>query len=287
MADKSYQLVVRKGPDPGEVYALQMSYITIGRDPVSDIVLKDPEISRQHAQLVQTAEGYQIRDMGSTNGTFVNNERLGGEPVTLVPGQEIMLGSGVTVVYEEVPGAADAAESPTAGRFSPEAENSWPESPVPVGDEDEDDVAAIPEDPDEAMAWLEQRAAEEGVALDDMEPVDEWQAPAAEPQPLSAESGDEGADEAPPSLYEFSRAAETPPSEPASSYAAPQQPSFVPPADDRQDDSRRRVITAVVVVVLLLCCCCAFLLFMWFWGGDWLIEQFDITLHIVPWWLVA
>ncbi len=102
MSDKSYQLVVRKGPKPGQVFSLSSSTISIGRDPMSDITLSDPEVSRYHAQMVETEAGYQIQDMGSTNGTYVDGERLGSSPLHLDAGKKILLGSSVVLEYQEV-----------------------------------------------------------------------------------------------------------------------------------------------------------------------------------------
>ena len=102
MFAENYQLVVRKGPKPGHVYPLLAPTITIGRDPMSDIVLNDPEVSRYHAQLVETADGYQLQDMGSTNGTYVAGKRIGDQPVLLQPGQDVAFGSGIFLMYEAV-----------------------------------------------------------------------------------------------------------------------------------------------------------------------------------------
>lgn len=66
---------------------------------MSDVPLNDPEVSRYHAQLTRTDSGYQLQDMGSTNGTFVDDQRLGSEPVLLKPGQTILFGSGLVLVY--------------------------------------------------------------------------------------------------------------------------------------------------------------------------------------------
>lgn len=103
MAETLYQLTVRKGPKVGETFKLETISITIGRDPVSDVILNDPEVSRQHARFTQIESGYQVQDLGSTNGTFVNGERLESDPVDLQPGFTISMGSGVTLIYELVP----------------------------------------------------------------------------------------------------------------------------------------------------------------------------------------
>ena len=96
----SYQLVVQRGPRPGEIFSLNQSMLILGRDPMSDIVVNDPEISRNHARLTYTTEGYEIQDMGSTNGTYVNGRRLRGEPMLLEPDVDVILGSNVTLSYE-------------------------------------------------------------------------------------------------------------------------------------------------------------------------------------------
>lgn len=99
MSDQIYQLVLQKGPRPGEVFSLTQPSMIIGRDPMSDIVLNDPEISRNHARLTLGEDGYAVQDMGSTNGTFVNGKRLRGEPSLLAPGSTIILGSNVILIY--------------------------------------------------------------------------------------------------------------------------------------------------------------------------------------------
>ena len=60
----------------GEVYDLGNESIVIGRDPSCDLELDDDSVSRQHASLEQVAGGYILTDRGSTNGTYVNDERI-------------------------------------------------------------------------------------------------------------------------------------------------------------------------------------------------------------------
>ncbi len=103
MAKDLFQLVVRKGPRPGQVFALELDVLIVGRDPISDIVLDDPEVSRHHAKFTRREGGYDLQDTGSTNGTFVDGKRLAGEPILLKPGQVIMLGSNITLVYQAAP----------------------------------------------------------------------------------------------------------------------------------------------------------------------------------------
>lgn len=102
MSNQEHQLTVRKGPKVGQVFYLDTRSLIIGRDPMSDIIINDPEVSRQHARISETDNGFQIEDLGSTNGTFIDGQRLKSEPVQLVPGQSIGMGSGVSLLYEIV-----------------------------------------------------------------------------------------------------------------------------------------------------------------------------------------
>lgn len=99
MASQSYQLVMQKGPNPGKIYELVQEEATIGRDISNRIVINDPEVSRRHARLTLQVGGYVIEDLGSTNGTFVDGQRLMG-PHLLRPGQTVMFGEKITLAYE-------------------------------------------------------------------------------------------------------------------------------------------------------------------------------------------
>jgi len=61
----------------GTTYELADDLVTIGRSPDNTIVINNPSVSSRHAQLQSTGETYQLKDLGSTNGTHVN-----GKPVT-------------------------------------------------------------------------------------------------------------------------------------------------------------------------------------------------------------
>jgi signal transduction histidine kinase/pSer/pThr/pTyr-binding forkhead associated (FHA) protein len=93
------KLIVIKGADEGKQFELTSPSISIGRDAVNSIRLNDTEISRRHAELVlRDADGkrYFLRDIGSANGTFVNNEPIA--EVALSPGDQIQVGQTVLVV---------------------------------------------------------------------------------------------------------------------------------------------------------------------------------------------
>ncbi len=107
MAPQTIQMVMRTGPTPGKAFPLSKAEIIIGRDVACDIVVNDAEISRRHAKLTMQGNGYVLEDLGSTNGTFVDGQRLMG-PHPLQPGDLVLLGENVSMSYEAVLLDADA-----------------------------------------------------------------------------------------------------------------------------------------------------------------------------------
>lgn len=95
----NFRLVMRSGPSVGKVYPLEKPELFIGRDLSNDVVINDPEISRRHARLFLQGNGYVLEDLGSTNGSFVNGQRLMG-PNLLRPGDTITFGERMSLVYE-------------------------------------------------------------------------------------------------------------------------------------------------------------------------------------------
>jgi FHA domain len=107
MASSSFQLVMRLGPTPGKIIPLSTDEVYLGRDIVNEIIINDPEISRKHSRFVRMGGGYQLEDLGSTNGTYVNGQRLMG-PHQLESGELIMFGENVGMVYERTSYDPDA-----------------------------------------------------------------------------------------------------------------------------------------------------------------------------------
>lgn len=99
MASETCQFIMNTGPNPGKIYELSQDEITIGRDIANNIVVNDPEVSRRHARLKMQAGNYILEDLGSTNGSFVNGQRLMG-PHALRPGEQIMFGDHVSFTFE-------------------------------------------------------------------------------------------------------------------------------------------------------------------------------------------
>ncbi len=100
------RLIVTKGADEGKQFELTTDQLSVGRDASNRIRLHDTEVSRRHAEFVRTAEGYRVVDVGSANGTFVNNRAI--RDVLLQTGDQIQVGQSI-LVYSAGRGAAPAA----------------------------------------------------------------------------------------------------------------------------------------------------------------------------------
>ncbi len=85
-----FALVVERGPRTGMTYMLRTGNTTVGRHPESDIFLNDVTVSRHHCRFVLTGEEMRVEDSGSTNGTYVNDERV--DQAQLNAGDEVMVG---------------------------------------------------------------------------------------------------------------------------------------------------------------------------------------------------
>ena len=94
-------------------FALENASVTLGRGLESDIRLKDIKASRRHCQIAKTAQGYQLIDLSSGNGTFINGVQV--KQQTLNPGDKIQIGSTTITFHEGAPASAPAkAAKPAA-----------------------------------------------------------------------------------------------------------------------------------------------------------------------------
>jgi DNA-binding NtrC family response regulator len=84
------RLVIIKGPDKGDAITIAELAMTVGSGPGNDVVLSDPTISRKHLVVEPRAEGVILRDVGSTNGSFVQGARF--QELTLGFGTEVTIG---------------------------------------------------------------------------------------------------------------------------------------------------------------------------------------------------
>ena len=88
--NKRYALVVVDGREPGKVIPIEKARVTIGRAGC-DVCLDDTEMSRQHAVIVIDRTNARLEDLGSTNGTFLGEERI--EQASLDDRSEFRIGS--------------------------------------------------------------------------------------------------------------------------------------------------------------------------------------------------
>ena len=84
-------LMVKRGPNAGSRFMLESDVTRAGRHPDSEIFLDDITVSRRHAEIVRNNGGYDLKDVGSLNGTYLNRERIEGA-VPLRNGDELQIG---------------------------------------------------------------------------------------------------------------------------------------------------------------------------------------------------
>ncbi|SDL70674.1 FHA domain-containing protein [Corynebacterium mycetoides] len=83
-------LVVKRGPNAGARFLLDQDTTTAGRHPEADIFLDDVTVSRRHAEFRHNEGSFEVVDVGSLNGTYVNREPRNSQ--TLAAGDEIQIG---------------------------------------------------------------------------------------------------------------------------------------------------------------------------------------------------
>lgn len=115
------RLLRHNGAGEPEVLELNLGVNHFGRDPENHFAIDHPTISARHCELTLTADGVLLRDLGSTNGTFINGALV--KQAVLQPGQTLRLGDVEFVVDE------------TDARISiPEREIQIPAPPVVLPD---------------------------------------------------------------------------------------------------------------------------------------------------------
>ena len=141
----NFRLVIRSGVDVGKEFPLDKNEMIIGREQTADITISDPEISRRHARLFFQNGGYIVEDLGSTNGTFVNGQKISG-PYLLRPGEVVNFGEHVSVLFESyqldpnatVVSSAAAPKAPIAAApgktplYTPPPAQPAPQNAAPV-----------------------------------------------------------------------------------------------------------------------------------------------------------
>jgi ABC-type multidrug transport system ATPase subunit/pSer/pThr/pTyr-binding forkhead associated (FHA) protein len=98
-AQYPHLLVIKEGPSAGKTYPLEGDEILIGREPNSTLQIDAPGVSRKHARLTFQNNQYLLEDLGSSNGTFVNGERIT-KSWPLKNGDLISLGKMIQLEYQ-------------------------------------------------------------------------------------------------------------------------------------------------------------------------------------------
>lgn len=74
-------ITVLAGPEQGQVFKIARPTTTMGRSNTCEVVITDPLVSRQHCQIILGMGGISLRDLASTNGTFLNGARVTESPL--------------------------------------------------------------------------------------------------------------------------------------------------------------------------------------------------------------
>jgi len=113
------RLDIVEGPGAGRQVPIA-GRMDVGREPTAQLVLDDPLVSRRHARVVHDEQGAVVEDLGSTNGTFVNDLQIH-SPTRLLVGHRLLVGTTVlelravgqpSTVYPVPPPLAKAAATP-------------------------------------------------------------------------------------------------------------------------------------------------------------------------------
>lgn len=140
------QLVMTRGPRPGETFPLDEPTLVLGRDPRDAIVIDHPQVSRRHARITRRKDVWVLEDLESTNGTWVNEVRLVG-PHVLTNGDVIGLSEAVLLQFqeEESETTEPRPELPTKSTPQPPTRSpSAPWAPAPRAAVEEPDRPASP-----------------------------------------------------------------------------------------------------------------------------------------------
>ena len=87
---ESAMLIIHRGPNRGERFLLDSPETSIGRQGDNDVLLDDVTVSRKHANIRRAGDRFELIDLGSLNGTYVNNNSIA--RATLASGDEIQFG---------------------------------------------------------------------------------------------------------------------------------------------------------------------------------------------------
>jgi pSer/pThr/pTyr-binding forkhead associated (FHA) protein len=171
-----------RGPEPGLEIPLESDIVTIGRGHRNDIIIQDNEVSREHCRLVQVLDDYEIQDLHSTNGTFVNGQEVD-ENGWLLSGRLILeLGDSITFEYIPtdiatgtgipVPDALDPSTGKTLYLIIQQDEREQPEiyvldrGKVAIGRETDNDI--VLHEPEVSRHHIKMVLTKNGYMIEDL-----------------------------------------------------------------------------------------------------------------------
>jgi hypothetical protein len=134
LKERPWMMSIESGPLKGQRFPLS-ECLKIGRALENDLVLTDTQVSRRHAVIEKAGAGYQVSDLGSGNGTLVN-ERLISQPTDLKTGDVVQIGATCITVLGPAGTAPLKLEEPTQRlpvvAAQPPAPGMPPAAPKPV-----------------------------------------------------------------------------------------------------------------------------------------------------------
>ena len=115
--NKRPYFVVSGGIWDGLTIHLTSRPTVIGRHKNSDVIIAEPTVSRQHALVIETSRGVELRDLNSANGTFVNDRNIESEDYLLKNGDRIRLAaSTITLVVRQEAASPVALNADSLGQ---------------------------------------------------------------------------------------------------------------------------------------------------------------------------
>jgi pSer/pThr/pTyr-binding forkhead associated (FHA) protein len=139
----NYILQVVKGRSATTTLKLADAVTSIGRHDDCQIRIKSSQVSRRHCELFEAGGKLAIRDLGSSNGTFVNGKKITGQQV-LKSGDELTVGT-VTLRVSKL-GQGAAGEPKAASTPTPKASDTAVVDALPVGDDQDDFEVELTDD---------------------------------------------------------------------------------------------------------------------------------------------
>jgi pSer/pThr/pTyr-binding forkhead associated (FHA) protein len=155
MAVPLASFLFRTGDLKGRRLPIKVPVVNIGRGEYNDVVIADPSVSTMHAKLQRREAIWILTDLGSTNGTFVEGERLTGE-VPLSPGTTLRFGD-VAALFEPLDETVPP-ELPNRTKLMPRIEAESPRSAEPAPPKAREEEPATADERADVRPRMEERA---------------------------------------------------------------------------------------------------------------------------------